>query len=155
MNDSPATGRAGRYTLIGIAAILVVALAGFLWLVVLAPRAMDFAGGPHVALPEYHGDDPTGVPAQLKSAGLIERGEYLTRAADCAACHSAEGGTPFAGGRAFVLPLAPCTRPTSLPTRKRESAITLMQVSGTPFTRGSAAATSNSIRRCPSRVTPT
>ncbi|HJZ21431.1 MAG TPA: cytochrome c, partial [Bradyrhizobium sp.] len=30
--------------------------------------------------------------------------EYLTRAADCAACHTAEGGAPYAGGRAFVLP---------------------------------------------------
>jgi len=28
-------------------------------------------------------------------------GEYLTRAADCVACHTAEGGQPFAGGRTF------------------------------------------------------
>jgi mono/diheme cytochrome c family protein len=104
MNDSPPTTRAGRYTLIGIAAILVAVLAGFLWIVALAPRPMDFAGGPHVTLPEYHAEDPTGVPAELKSASLIERGEYLARAADCAACHTAEGGAPFAGGRAFVLP---------------------------------------------------
>ena len=32
------------------------------------------------------------------------RGEYLTRAADCAACHTAPGGKQFAGGRAFKLP---------------------------------------------------
>jgi len=104
MNDSPNTGRAGRYTLIGLAAILVVVLLGFLWMVVLAPHPMDFAGGPHVALTEYHAQDPTGVPAELKDASLIARGEYLTRAADCAACHTAEGGVPYAGGRAFVLP---------------------------------------------------
>ena len=48
--------------------------------------------------------DPTGVPAELKSASLVERGEYLTRAADCMVCHTAKGGAPFAGGRAFVLP---------------------------------------------------
>ncbi len=35
---------------------------------------------------------------------LVERGRYLTRAADCAACHTAEGGAPFAGGRAFAMP---------------------------------------------------
>jgi mono/diheme cytochrome c family protein len=104
MNDSSNTGRAGRYTLIGIAVILAVGLIGLVWMVVLAPRAMDFAGGPHVALKEYHGEDPTGVPAELKDASLIERGQYLARAADCEVCHTAEGGVPFAGGRAFILP---------------------------------------------------
>jgi mono/diheme cytochrome c family protein len=104
MNDYPNTGRAGRYTLIGIAAILVVVLIGFLWIAVLAPHAIDFAGGSHVALTQYHGEDPTGVPAELKGASLIERGQYLARAADCEACHTTEGGVPFAGGRAFVLP---------------------------------------------------
>jgi mono/diheme cytochrome c family protein len=57
-----------------------------------------------VALSAYHEQDPTGVPAELKSASLIERGEYLTRAADCVVCHTAKDGVPFAGGRAFVLP---------------------------------------------------
>jgi len=104
MNDSPKTHRAGHYFLIGIAAIVAVVLIGFLWMVVLAPHPMDFAGGPHVALAEHHGEDPTGVPAELKGASLIERGQYLARAADCEACHTADGGEPFAGGRAFVLP---------------------------------------------------
>jgi mono/diheme cytochrome c family protein len=104
MNDTAKSGRARRYSLIGVALILAVVLVGFLWMVALAPRAMDFAGGSRVALTEYHGADPTGVPLELKNAGLIERGEYLARAADCAACHTAEGGAPYAGGRAFVLP---------------------------------------------------
>jgi mono/diheme cytochrome c family protein len=104
MNDTPATSRTRRYTRIGIAALLAVMLIGFLWIVVLAPHPMDFAGGTQVTLTQYHGSDPTGVPAELKNASLIERGEYLTRAADCAACHTADGGAPYAGGRAFVLP---------------------------------------------------
>jgi mono/diheme cytochrome c family protein len=104
MNDSPNTSSARRYTLIIIGAILAVVLIGFIWIVVLAPHPMDFAGGTHVALTEYHGEDPTGVPADLKGASLIERGQYLARAADCQACHTAEGGEPYAGGRAFVLP---------------------------------------------------
>jgi hypothetical protein len=62
------------------------------------------AQGKRVALAQYHGQDPTGVPPELKSAGIIERGEYLARAADCAICHTAKDGVPFAGGRAFVLP---------------------------------------------------
>lgn len=36
---------------------------------------------------------------------LVERGKYLTAAADCAACHTVPGGKPFAGGVAFVLPV--------------------------------------------------
>jgi mono/diheme cytochrome c family protein len=44
-----------------------------------------------------------GAPA---SAALLARGEYLTRAADCVACHTvAESGQPFAGGVAFKLPI--------------------------------------------------
>ena len=35
----------------------------------------------------------------------IARGEYLARAADCVACHTAPGGQSFAGGRAFELPI--------------------------------------------------
>lgn len=35
---------------------------------------------------------------------LVERGRYLARAADCAACHTVEGGAPLAGGRAFPMP---------------------------------------------------
>ncbi|MGF1688943.1 c-type cytochrome [Photobacterium japonica] len=41
--------------------------------------------------------------AQFDTASL-ERGEYLARAGDCIACHSAEGGEPFAGGLPFVTP---------------------------------------------------
>lgn len=32
-------------------------------------------------------------------------GEYVMRLADCAACHTAEGGQPFAGGRPIASPL--------------------------------------------------
>src|SRR5580658_1621901 len=35
---------------------------------------------------------------------LVARGEYLVKAADCAACHSVPGGKPFTGGLAFQLP---------------------------------------------------
>ncbi|TCV92901.1 mono/diheme cytochrome c family protein [Luteibacter rhizovicinus] len=43
-----------------------------------------------------------GAPA---TADVLARGEYLTRAADCIACHTVpETGKPFAGGVAFKLP---------------------------------------------------
>jgi mono/diheme cytochrome c family protein len=36
---------------------------------------------------------------------LLKRGEYLARAADCAACHTAPGGRPFSGGLPLATPL--------------------------------------------------
>jgi mono/diheme cytochrome c family protein len=96
-------GRAGHPILwtLGVLLAAAVAFAGYL---VFAPGPTAFAQGKRVALADYHDKDPTGVPDELKSASLVERGEYLTRAADCVVCHTAPGGEPFAGGRAFVLP---------------------------------------------------
>ncbi len=65
---------------------------------------MDFAGGPKVALADYHGTNPTGVPAALAKASLVERGEYLAKAADCMVCHTTQGGKQYAGGLGFKLP---------------------------------------------------
>jgi mono/diheme cytochrome c family protein len=72
--------------------------------VVGGPGPLGFARGAHVALKDYAAASPAGVPEDLKSAPLIAQGEYLARAADCMVCHTAKGGAPFAGGRAFVLP---------------------------------------------------
>ncbi|HWK45657.1 MAG TPA: cytochrome c [Stellaceae bacterium] len=48
-------------------------------------------------------------------ADLIARGEYVTRAADCAACHTAPDGQAFAGGRAFKLPFGTLYSPNITP----------------------------------------
>ena len=42
--------------------------------------------------------------AQTADPALLERGEYLTRAADCLACHVTEGGKPYAGGMPVKMP---------------------------------------------------
>jgi mono/diheme cytochrome c family protein len=83
--------------------VIICAAAFGLWLIT-GPGPMDFAGGQRVALADYHGADPTGAPAALAGASPAERGAYLARAADCAVCHTAVGGQPFAGGFAFTLP---------------------------------------------------
>ena len=46
----------------------------------------------------------TGGPVQVvkASADVVARGKYLAEAADCAACHSAPGGAPYAGGLAMA-----------------------------------------------------
>ena len=70
-----------RPVLWALAAIVVVLLIAAAY-VVLGPHPTDFAGGKAVALAAYTQANPTGVPAELNSASQVERGEYLTRAAD-------------------------------------------------------------------------
>ncbi|WP_449428427.1 c-type cytochrome [Rhodanobacter umsongensis] len=43
------------------------------------------------------------TPAQ--QAAMIKQGEYLARASDCVACHTAPGGKPFAGGLPMATPI--------------------------------------------------
>jgi len=92
-----------RRILVAGVAIAAVALVAGLWFL-RGPAPMAFADGPKVALADYPGTDPTGVPAPLAKASLVERGEYLARAADCMVCHTAPGGKEYAGGLAFKLP---------------------------------------------------
>lgn len=96
--------RANSQPLLWTLGLAVGAAAAFVAYLVFAPGPTAFAPGRRVALADYHDQDPTGVPAGLRAANLVARGEYLTHAADCAACHTARDGVPFAGGRAFVLP---------------------------------------------------
>ena len=43
-------------------------------------------------------------PASSTDTDLVRRGEYLARAGDCIACHTAPEGRAFAGGRAMPTP---------------------------------------------------
>src|SRR5580704_10131181 len=91
--------------LVGIAVIVGVAAAGVVGWMVFQPGPYAFATGRPVELTAHRdGPSPTGIPAELTSADAAAKGAYITRMADCAACHTAKGGVPFAGGRAFVLP---------------------------------------------------
>ena len=90
-----------RLVAIAILALIVLAAVGFK---IFYPGPLAFAGGSTVALSDYHAADPTGVPAELASADLVKRGEYLAHAADCMVCHTAPGGKDYAGGLAFPLP---------------------------------------------------
>ncbi len=50
------------------------------------------------------GPEPASPDVGAGHGDVVARGQYLATAADCAACHTAPGGQPFAGGRAFKLP---------------------------------------------------
>jgi len=94
---------AARRILLSVVAIVVVAVAIGLW-IVRGPGPMAFADGPKVALADYRGANPAGVPSALAQASVVERGAYLARAADCMVCHTTEGGKEYAGGLGFKLP---------------------------------------------------
>jgi mono/diheme cytochrome c family protein len=79
--------RSRWFRIVGVAALTVVAIAG---------SAISW---------RLHDREPEiSAPDVVPSLELLARGEYLARAADCAACHNAPGGEPFAGGLPFKLP---------------------------------------------------
>jgi mono/diheme cytochrome c family protein len=55
--------------------------------------------------------------AWAPTAQNIARGAYLARAGDCAACHTARGGQPYAGGRAVDTPFGRVMAPNITPDR--------------------------------------
>lgn len=78
--------------LLGIAVLIIVIAAG-----VMSYRYYYGDRGPEPQPPV------AGVPDDLPAG--MDRGEYLAKAADCVACHTArDGGKEYAGGRAFQLP---------------------------------------------------
>jgi mono/diheme cytochrome c family protein len=93
---------AARRILLGAVVMAVVVMAAGAW-ILRGPGPMAFSDGKKVTLADYKAADPTGVPGSLAKAGLVERGAYLARAADCVACHTS-GGKEYAGGLAIRLP---------------------------------------------------
>jgi len=79
-------------------------------LVALGAAAFFFWPAPLPAV-ALSSDSPTGQ-------ALIAKGEYLAKAADCAACHTAPGGKPLAGGLAFKLPFGTIYAPNITPDRE-------------------------------------
>jgi mono/diheme cytochrome c family protein len=53
---------------------------------------------------ETNAPQPMAAGAPVAIAAPLARGEYLTRAADCIACHTVPDGQPFSGGVAFKMP---------------------------------------------------
>jgi mono/diheme cytochrome c family protein len=53
--------------------------------------------------------------AKLQDPQLIARGAYLATVGDCAACHTAQGGKPYAGGRALPTPFGDVPAPNLTP----------------------------------------
>lgn len=102
-------------TLAGIVVVAGATVAGLIGWMVFQPGPYAFATGASVELTAYLGTSPTGTPAELANADAAATGAYIAHMADCAACHTAKGGAPFAGGRAFVLPFGTIYTPNLTP----------------------------------------
>ena len=61
---------------------------------------------------------PVAPAAAASDPGLIAKGKYIARLADCAACHTRPGGKPFAGGLAIDTPFGSVTSPNITPDVK-------------------------------------
>lgn len=79
----PAKSKWARRVILGGLAMGVLAVGGAQWLSATRGPVAD------------SGADP----------GLIARGAYIARSADCVACHTVPGGAPFAGGLAMQTPV--------------------------------------------------
>ena len=53
--------------------------------------------------------------AALADPARIEQGRYLATVGDCAACHTARGGQPYAGGRSLATPFGDVPAPNITP----------------------------------------
>jgi len=56
--------------------------------------------------------------ARLQDPALVARGAYLARVGDCASCHTAQGGAPYAGGRRLPTPFGDIPAPNLTPDRE-------------------------------------
>ena len=59
-------------------------------------------------------DNAAATPAAT-SSDLVKRGEYLARAGDCVACHTADKARPFAGGLPINTPFGTIVTPNITP----------------------------------------
>jgi mono/diheme cytochrome c family protein len=73
-----------------------------------------------LAITQAHADDAS-QPADAMatptaaSSDLVKRGEYLARAGDCVACHTADKARPFAGGLPINTPFGTIVTPNITP----------------------------------------
>ncbi|WP_422846387.1 c-type cytochrome [Acidovorax sp. M2(2025)] len=74
------------------------------WTISSVLAALGVAAAALVTL-NLRGEEPLPATETLQSTpALVQRGEYLARVGNCMACHTAQGGAPYAGGRGIETP---------------------------------------------------
>jgi mono/diheme cytochrome c family protein len=82
--------------------VLMLLVATTLAAMVAVVAAFEWRASRRPAAPTSSSDSTLARDAQQ-----IRRGEYLARAGNCAGCHTARGGEPFAGGKRIDTPFGP------------------------------------------------
>lgn len=100
---APARANTGRIALWMLAGLTLVATG-----LVAAVLALNLRGDTEPPAPQARPVDPS-------DRALVERGATLARAGNCAACHTARGGTPYAGGRPVDTPFGTVYAPNLTP----------------------------------------
>lgn len=75
------------------------------WLVALGLVLWGAAYAVARSTPHWFAPKPEAAEIDVHDPALVQEGEYLSRVADCAACHTAPGGKPFAGGLGMQTPM--------------------------------------------------
>jgi len=88
------------------------------------------------------------MSAQAQDQAQVKRGEYLARAADCMACHTAEGGAPYAGGLPIHSPFGTIYGSNITPDKRTASATTRPTSSSLPSPKASARTVPTCTRPC-------
>ncbi|TKC92685.1 c-type cytochrome [Trinickia terrae] len=78
-----------------------------------SPIALAAAEGPASGATAASGE--AALQGDAAGAGLVKRGEYLARAGDCIACHTADKTRPFAGGVSISTPFGTIYTPNITP----------------------------------------
>ena len=86
--------------------------------------------------------------------GQIAHGEYLARAGDCAACHTAPGGMAFAGGLKMTTPVGAIYSTNITPDKPPGSVPTIYRSLPTPCVKALGAMALGSTRPCPIPLSP-
>jgi mono/diheme cytochrome c family protein len=102
-NHQPRDANLFKKRLGGALAVLALAVAGVSFHALIQPAQAQTA-----AVAANGAEAPVVVQRQTSDmqagAALLKRGEYLARAGDCVACHTADKGGPFAGGLPINTP---------------------------------------------------
>ena len=90
-----------------------------LWTISCALAALGMTAAVVVTL-NLRGEEPLPAIETLQSTpALVQRGEYLARVGNCMACHTTQGGAPFAGGRGIETPFGVVHSSNLTPDRAR------------------------------------
>lgn len=95
--------------------LLLAAVAAVAWLNLRGDEDGPAIGAATAAADAATVDPAGGAAPRYRDDGQIARGAYLARAGDCEACHTARGGTPYAGGRPIDTPFGTVYSPNLTP----------------------------------------